>query len=286
MLDYNESKNVLGQVFEEIRNRIHMKIIETDLIHQYIKLILLNDVIMASYEQIIELFMVLHNTKTNEEKQKIFSSFLMNNKLDVNSVNINVDEYKNEVKNDSELLKVLIISKRNPSCLVGYSLCKTIRKSNDRIKKYISNVVINKYLNYFSEQNNINKIDIENELKLLKKDYLEKILFSLFEKSKLPLDLMNNIYESVKDIKMLSDDILKTYDIFESEPYINNNVEILYDLKMTEFSNIDFLFTDADSFFSIFSREELLLDSKKFNLDYHKFNLKNTVIQIMDIFKL
>ena len=149
MLDYNESKNVLGQVFEEIRNRIHMKIIETDLIHQYIKLILLNDVIMASYEQIIELFMVLHNTKTNEEKQKIFSSFLMNNKLDVNSVNINVDEYKNEVKNDSELLKVLIISKRNPSCLVGYSLCKTIRKSNDRIKKYISNVVINKYLNYF-----------------------------------------------------------------------------------------------------------------------------------------
>ncbi len=33
-------------------------------------------------------------------------------------------------------------------------------------------------------------------------------------------------------------------------------------------------------------KDKLLLDSKKFNLDYHKFNLKNTVIQIMDIFKL
>ena len=167
IFDYSESKNVLGYVFEEIRRRLHMQIIETDLLKQYIKLCLLNDTVMESYSKVIDLMAELHD-KSNENKQTIFDRFT--NQFASNSIDINVDEYKKEIENDLNLLKVLIISKTNPSCLVLYSLHKTIRKSSEKIKKQLSGAILEMYLNYFAKINKVNKFDIDDELKLLKKE--------------------------------------------------------------------------------------------------------------------
>ena len=260
-LDYTDSKNVLGYVFEEIRRRLHMTIIETDLLKQYIKLCLLNDTIMESYSKIIDLMALLHD-KTNEDKQPIFDGFIK--QFDSNSIEINVDEYKKQIENDSTLLKVLIISKTNPSCMVLYSLHKTIRKSNDKIKKQLSGVIFEKYLNYFAKINNVNKSDIENELKLLKKDYLEKILFSLYEKKVLPTPLKNEISSYIKDKTFLKEDVLKSYDYFNAEAYVNDE-EIFNNLKITEPSKKDFLFTDNNPILSIFGEEALFLEGKTYS---------------------
>jgi predicted NAD-dependent protein-ADP-ribosyltransferase YbiA (DUF1768 family) len=260
-LDYTDSKNVLGYVFEEIRRRLHLKIIETDLLKQYIKLLLLNDTVIESYSKIIDLMALLHD-KTNENKQLIFDGFIK--QFDSNSVEINVDEYKKQIENDLTLLKVLIISKTNPSCLVLYSLHKTIRKSNDKIKKQLSGVVFEKYLNYFAKINNVNKSDIEDELKLLKKDYLEKILFSLYEKKLLPTALKNEISTYIKDKTFLKEDVLKSYDYFNAEAYVNDE-EIFNNLKITEPSKKDFLFTDNNPILSIFGEEALFLEGKTYS---------------------
>ena len=266
IFDYTESKNVLGYVFEEIRRRIHMQIIETDLLKQYIKLCLLNDIVMESYSKVIELMGVLHD-KPNENKLSIFDGFI--NQFDYNSIDINVDEYKKEIENDLTLLKVLIISKKNPSCLVLYSLHKTIRKSSEKAKKQLSSAILEMYLNYFAKNNKLNKSDIDDELKLLKKEYLEKIIFSLYEKRLLPESLKSGISAFVKDKTFLKENVLMSYDDFNIEVYINDD-EIYNDLKITESSKIDFLFTDNNSILSIFGEETLFLEGKTYsNVDQY-----------------
>ena len=101
-LDYTDSKNVLGYVFEEIRRRLHMQIIETVLLKQYIKLCLLNNTVMESYPKVIDLMIAIHD-KSNEDKLAIFDGFM--NQYDSNSIDINVDEYKKEINEYSPVLK-------------------------------------------------------------------------------------------------------------------------------------------------------------------------------------
>jgi len=266
LFDYTDSKNVLGYVFEEIRRRLHMQIIETDLLKQYIKLCLLNDIVMESYSKVVDLMGVLHD-KANENKLTIFDRFI--NQYDSNSIDINVDEYKKEIENDLTLLKVLIISKTNPSCLVLYSLHKTIRKSCEKVKKQLSSAILEIYLNYFAKNNKLNKSDIDDELKLLKKEYLEEIIFYLYEKRLLPESLKNEISAFVKDKEFLKENVLMSYDDFNIEIYINDE-EIFNNLKMTEPSTKDFLFTDNNSILSIFGEETLFLEGKTYsNVDQY-----------------
>jgi len=262
IFDYSESKNVLGYVFEEIRRRLHMQIIETVLLKQHIKLCLLNNTVMESYPKVIDLMIAIHD-KSNEDKLAIFDGFM--NQYDSNSIDINVDEYKKEIENDLTLLKVLIISKRNPSCLVLYSLHKTIRKSITKMHKQLSGMILEMYLNYFAKINKVSKSDIDDELKLLKKEYLENVIFSLYEKKILPDVLKNDIAAFIKDKTiLLKEDVLKSYDNFYVEAYINDE-EILNDLKITEPSKKDFLFTDNNSILSIFGEETLFLEGKTYS---------------------
>ena len=124
MGDYIESKNVLGEVFEEIRKKIQENIIDTELYNQYGQLKTLNDVVLKDFRIVIDFMHELADIEDDDDKRNKedkFNDFLKEHQhLD----EIDFDEYKRNLSNDRNLLEVLILSKTNPMILVIYSLHK------------------------------------------------------------------------------------------------------------------------------------------------------------------
>ena len=266
-MDFTESRNILGQIFEEIRKKLQEEIIESDLVNQYIYLKVLNNTIMESYEKIIELMIILNGKNNDDEKKNYFKKFILELKIDDVKNNIDFDEYKKEVLSDINLLKVLIISKTIPQCLILYSLYKTLRKSCENRKNDISKVVLSNYLDFFSKSNNIKRENIDNELKLVNLNYLEQVILSLFTRNKLPEELNEIINKTLSDVKLLSEEMILEYEKFDVDMFFQfvNDEETLSLLKMTDTtSKKDFLFTDAEPTFSIFTNESIFLENKNY----------------------
>ena len=267
MGDYIESKNVLGEVFEEIRKKIQENIIDTELYNQYGQLKTLNDVVLKDFRIVIDFMHELADIEDDDDKRNKedkFNDFLKEHQhLD----EIDFDEYKRNLSNDRNLLEVLILSKTNPMILVIYSLHKNIRKSCEIVKKRVSKVVLDKYLQFFSETTGVRRKDVEKELKYIKIEYLEKVLLDLYNSGRLPAKLLEDIGKESSRFKILSEQILIEYDNFDIDFYRNDeNNEIL--LKIIEKGTPDLLFTDDNQYLSIFTKDPMIIKGEKFtNVD-------------------
>jgi predicted NAD-dependent protein-ADP-ribosyltransferase YbiA (DUF1768 family) len=261
--NYSQSKNILGKVFEKIRDKLfHLKV-DSDYFKQYINYRKLKDMTLKSYEQVIEILNILNVPDENRN----FSDFLPTNDIDVSYT-----EFKEDITNDSTLLKILIISEDYPFALVAYTLHKNIRNAMKKLKEEISKVVFNKYLDYFEKTNSYksSKKELEKELKYFKIDFLESLLFDLYQNKKLPSELLRDINLQIDNVKILKNSEVKQYDNFDItlyETHITNEETLLY-YKMTTSSKKDFVFTDSDAFLSIFTPESVSLENRVYaNVD-------------------
>jgi predicted NAD-dependent protein-ADP-ribosyltransferase YbiA (DUF1768 family) len=263
--NYSQSKNILGLVFEKIRDKLfHLKV-DSDYFKQYINYKKLKDMTLKSYEQVIEILNILNVPDEN----KHFSDFLPTNDVDVSYT-----EFKEDITNDPTLLKILIISEDYPFALVAYTFHKNIRNTMKKLKEEVSKVVFNKYLDYFEKTNSYksSKKELEKELKYFKIDFLQSLLFDLYQNNKLPSELLRDINLQINNVKIMKNSELKQYDNFDItlyETHITNEETLLY-YKMTSSSKKDFIFTDSDTFLSIFTPESVFLENRVYD-NVHMF---------------
>lgn len=270
---YMESKNILGQVFEEIRTKFQEHFIDTRIFEQYIKYFMISDIVVNKLKKIVDFLNVLPNGDVIMIDEFITSEY--DGGMSEARNNINFDNYKNKIKEDELLKQVLIISQKNPKILILYSLSNNIGKCIDKYKDVVSKIVFEKYLSNFEQQKSLNRNDIKNELKYINMKYLEQILFNLYNTNKFPSFLSEQIKNEIDNIDLYlpSKHEIQNYENFNINLFFNeDDDEIRLQLRMVNktIPDEDFLFTDSDFYLSIFATENIRIEGEEFiNIDQY-----------------
>ena len=270
---FMESKNILGQVFEEMRTKFQEHFIDTRIFEQYIKYFMISDIVINKLKKIVDFLNVLP-----DGDMKMIDEFIMteyDGGMSEARNNINFDTYKNKINEDELLKQVLIISQKNPKILILYSLSNNIGKCIDKYQDVVSKIVFEKYLSNFEQQKSLNRNDIKNELKYINMKYLEQILFNIYNANKFPPFLTQQIKNEIDNINLYlpSNNEIQNYENFNINLFFNeDDDEIRLQLRMVNktMSDEDFLFTDNDSYLSIFATENIRIEGEEFiNIDQY-----------------
>jgi predicted NAD-dependent protein-ADP-ribosyltransferase YbiA (DUF1768 family) len=267
-----ESKNILGQVFEEIRAKFQEHFIDTRMFEQYVKYFMIGDIVVNKLKTTIDFLKFLPEGDMNMINEFIAREY--EGGMEEARNNINFDTYKNKINEDELLKQVLIISQQNPKILIHYSLSNNIKKCIGKYQEDVSKIVFEKYLSNFEQQKSLSRNDIKNELKYINMKYLEEILFNIYTANKFPSFLSQQIQDAINEINLYlpSEQEIRTFENFNINLFFKEDDEIRLQLRMVDktMDDEDFLFTDNDSYLSIFATENIRIDGEEFiNVDQY-----------------
>lgn len=265
-----ESKNILGQVFEEIRNKLQEHFIDTKIFEQYIKFFMLSEVVVSKLKKVMTL--ATSGISSNKKRLDEFIKDEYDGGFQEARKHINFDQYKKLIKTDDLLKQVLILSQKNPLILIQYAISKNIGKCSDKHQQYIKKIVFEVYLSNFEKQKSLNRNDIKNELKQINVSYLEEILFNIYISNKFPKQLNDEIANEIHnmDLYLPSEKEINSYEkfninLFPQEYYEDDDEDDgSFKLQLTMLNDnrdSDFLFTDSDEALSIFVLENIKIDN-------------------------